>query len=123
MAFVDIGTTRRRSMTPSRALRIWEAHRGVCVTCGLPIDGVRDRWFVEHVRALELGGEDTDANCGPAHWDCKHDKDAEDHSRAAKAKRAKADHLGIRRPSRLRSRGFERAPAQRTATRPIERKT
>ena len=99
MPFIDVGTTSRKHMTPTRALRVWENHAGHCVTCGGKIDGARDKWFVEHIRALELGGEDEDGNCGPAHYSCKASKDADDHSRAAKAKRAKRQHLGIRKPS------------------------
>jgi len=94
----DVGTTKRKAMTPARRLRIWETHSGVCVTCKLPIKA-GDRWFIEHIRALELGGDDTDDNCGPAHTiTCKAVKDADDHHRAAKAKRVKQNHLGIKAP-------------------------
>ena len=92
---MDVGTTKRRSMTPARKLRIFEENKGICVNCSLPIKA-GDAWFVEHKRALELGGEDTDENCGPAHTSCKRDKDADDHHRAAKAKRVKQRHLNIR---------------------------
>lgn len=94
-------------MTPSRRLRIFENHKGVCVTCGLPIK-VGEAWFVEHIRALELGGEDVDANCGPAHQiNCKSVKDADDHHRAAKAKRVKQRHIGITAPKqKIQSAGF-----------------
>ena len=91
----DVGTTKRRSMTPARRLRIFEANKGMCITCCQPIKA-GDRWFIEHKRALELGGEDTDDNCAPAHYACKAEKDADDHHRAAKAKRAKQRHLNIR---------------------------
>jgi len=121
MPFEDVGTTRRRSMTPTRVLKIWEAHKGQCVTCGGQIDGTRDKWFVEHIRALELGGADADANCGPAHLSCKAGKDADDHHRAAKAKRAKRSTLGIRPPSKLQGAGFRPAPPQRSATRPLSK--
>lgn len=40
----------------------------------------------------------------------------------AKGKRVSDRHLGLRKPSRLRSRGFEKAPPQRRATTPIQRK-
>lgn len=104
MAFIceDVGTTKRKKMTKSRALKIWEAHKGICVNCKQAIDATREDWFIEHIRALELGGEDTDANTGPAHMACKKDKDAADHSAAAKAKRQKQRHLGIQDPNRKR---------------------
>lgn len=94
----DVGTTKRGSMTPARRLRIWEAHKGICCLCGKKIDGVRDKWTVEHLRALGLGGEDTDANCAPAHEACRRGKDKVDVSAIAKAKRVKAKHLGIAKP-------------------------
>lgn len=39
----------------------------------------------------------------------------------AKTKRVSDKHQGIRQPSRLRSRGFEKAAPQHTATRPLRR--
>lgn len=95
----DVPTTKRRSMGIMRRLRIWEAHNGVCILCGLKIDGVREKWIIEHKRALVLGGEDTDANCGPAHESCRRVKDKADLASGAKAKRMKARHLGIKKRS------------------------
>lgn len=96
----DVGTTPRKPMSPMRKLRIFEAHGGICILCGLKIHGGRgEKWIVEHVRALVLGGEDTDANCGPAHETCRRVKDKADIASASKAKRMKAKHLGIKRRS------------------------
>lgn len=92
----DVGTTPRRSMTATRRLRIFEEHKGICVTCKQPIDGVRQKWFIEHDRALGLGGKDSDENCGPAHYECKPVKDKADIEAIAQAKRRKQAHLGIR---------------------------
>lgn len=94
----DVGTTKRGSMSPMRRLRIFEAHKGLCVLCGGRIDGVREKWTVEHLRALGLGGKDDDDNCGPAHEDCRRQKDKVDVKAIAKAKRVKAKHLGIAKP-------------------------
>jgi 5-methylcytosine-specific restriction protein A len=91
----DVGTTPRRPMSKSRRLRIFEFHKGICVLCKAPIDGVRDHWTVEHMRALGLGGADQDDNCGPAHETCRREKDKVDVRAIAKAKRAKSRHLGI----------------------------
>lgn len=93
----DVGTTRRKPMSPMRKLRIWEAHGGRCVICGLKIDGTKGNWIVEHVRALVLGGEDTDENCGPAHEDCRRVKDKADVAAGARAKRRKMKMLGIKK--------------------------
>ena len=97
----DIGTGKRGRMTPGRALRRWEAHKGICVNCQTPIDGARDDWFCEHILALENGGTDEDENIGPAHMRCKKAKDAADHAAAGKARRNKQRHLGIKKPSRF----------------------
>lgn len=100
----DVGTTPRRPMSPMRRLRIWEAHQGVCILCETKIDGVREKWIVEHKRALVLGGADDDANCGPAHETCRRVKDKADVADGARAKRRKAKALGIRKAPAFRSR-------------------
>ncbi|MGH1587907.1 HNH endonuclease [Methylobacterium phyllosphaerae] len=64
------------------------------MVCGRRIDGVRERWIVEHIRALELGGADDLENMGPAHEACGREKTRDDHARTAWAKRQKIRHLG-----------------------------
>ena len=96
----DVGTTKRKHMTPRMRLKIWENHKGMCALCGGKIDGVRQRWIVEHMRALELGGEDSESNMAPVHEACAIAKTVGkngDHARAAKAKRVKTKHLGIKK--------------------------
>ena len=97
----DVGTTVRRKLTPHRRLKVWEKTGGVCVLCDHPIDGVRERWIIEHIRALELGGADELNNMGPAHEACALTKTRDDHRRTAQAKRQKIRHIGAeasRRP-------------------------
>jgi 5-methylcytosine-specific restriction endonuclease McrA len=97
MAFVeaaDVGTTRRKRLSPSRRLQVWESTGGVCILCRRVIDGVRERWIAEHVRALELGGDDNLSNMGPAHTFCAREKTRTDHASAARAKRQKIRHIG-----------------------------
>src|SRR5690349_1481837 len=97
MAFVhaeDVGTTARRKLTPYGRLKVWEATGGRCVICEQEIDGVRERWIAEHIRALELGGTDHVSNMGPAHEACALAKTKDDHHRAGKAKRQKIRHIG-----------------------------
>lgn len=89
------GSTPRKAMTRQRRLRIFEAHGGVCILCGLPIDGTKQAWTIEHMRALGLAGADDDANCGPAHEACRRDKDKADLKAIAKAKRRKMKAIGI----------------------------
>lgn len=100
MPFADVGTTERKKLTPTQRLRIWERDKGVCCLCGLKIDGIRDRWIIEHKRALELGGLDLSENMGVAHQSCADEKTNGpngDHARAAKAKRAKRMALGLKK--------------------------
>ncbi|QRY69152.1 HNH endonuclease [Ensifer sp. PDNC004] len=94
----DVGTTRRGTMSPMRRLRIFEAHGGRCCLCEGKIDGVRQKWTIEHLIALGLGGKDDDGNCAPAHEECRRGKDKLDVTAIAKAKRIKAKHLGIAKP-------------------------
>ena len=96
----DVGTTVRRKLTPHRRLKVWERTSGVCVLCERKIDGVRERWIAEHIRALELGGEDDFSNMGPAHQACALVKTQDDHRRAAQAKRQKIRHIGADLPKR-----------------------
>lgn len=90
----DVGTTYRRPLSARRRLQAWERTGGLCVVCDLRIDGVRERWIAEHIRALELGGADELENMGPAHAVCGRRKTRDDHARAAQAKRQKIRHLG-----------------------------
>lgn len=118
MPFVDVGTTMRRKMTPARAVRIWEARRGICILCDQPIDGPRCEWVIEHPRALGLGGSDDDKHLGPAHRACADKKTYGpngDLALIAKAKRVKAKHIGARNkgPNRLRGAGFRKAEKTR----------
>ncbi|QEE39023.1 MULTISPECIES: HNH endonuclease [unclassified Methylobacterium] len=94
VALEDVGTTKRRSLSGRRRLEVWEKTGGTCILCDRRIDGVRERWIVENIRALELGGMDDIDNMGPAHEACGRKKTLDDHARAAEAKRQKIRHLG-----------------------------
>ena len=96
----ELGTTVRRKLTPHRRLKVWERAGGICILCERKIDGVRERWIIEHIRALELGGADDLDNMGPAHEACALEKTRDDHHRAAQAKRQKIRHLGVHEPKR-----------------------
>ena len=96
----DVGTTKRKNMTPRLRLKVWEAHKGMCAICGGKIDGVRERWILEHMRPLALGGADDESNMAPVHEGCALAKTfgkSGDIAKAAKAKRVKTKHLGIKK--------------------------
>lgn len=110
----DVGTTKRKPMTPARRLRIFEDHKGVCVLCLNKIDGVREPWTIEHLICLGLGGKDEDANCAPAHETCRRDKDKLDVAAIAKAKRVKQRHIGLKVPKqKIKSQGFPQRQRER----------
>lgn len=96
----DVGTTKRKNMTPRLRLKIWEAYKGICVLCNGKIDGVRERWVAEHIIPLSLGGADDESNMAPVHEGCALAKTfgkSGDIAKAAKAKRVKSKHLGIKK--------------------------
>lgn len=96
----DVGTTKRKNMTPRLRLKVWEAHKGMCAICGGKIDGVRERWVLEHLVPLSLGGADDESNMAPVHEGCALAKTfgkSGDIAKAAKAKRVKSKHLGIKK--------------------------
>jgi len=93
----DVGVTNRKSLTPGQRLKLWEQHKGICVICELPIDGVREKWIDEHIKPLAEGGTNDMDNRGPAHVLCAKAKTGEDAKRLAKARRTKRKHLGIKR--------------------------
>jgi 5-methylcytosine-specific restriction endonuclease McrA len=94
---------KRGSMTPQRALRIFQAADGRCHICERKL-GPADDWEVEHVIALENGGTDDDANLAPACSWCHADKTTDDHAQAGHGRRMAVRHVV---PKRYRQkRGF-----------------
>jgi 5-methylcytosine-specific restriction endonuclease McrA len=89
----------RRHIGPRERLAIFAAAGGMCHICGVKIDGTRDRWDIEHVIPLAMGGdEDTGSdNLQPACASCHRGKTATDLGALAKAKRVEAKHLGAKR--------------------------
>jgi hypothetical protein len=88
-----IENTPRKRMSAKRRHHIFSEHctahhLAPCCLCGKPIHRRRDRWIVEHIRALGLLGADINTNCAPAHFACAAEKTArQDIPRIAKAKR------------------------------------
>ena len=91
----DVGTTPRKSLTTRRKLAIWEREKGLCMLCGCRL--IPGKFIYEHVRALELGGDDEDHNIRLTCIPCAGEKTRDDHSRAAKAKRVKSKALGLKK--------------------------
>lgn len=94
---MDVGTTKRGHLSTRDKLSIWEREGGRCYLCGHAIQAALGEGFVyEHVRALELGGADDQSNIRLTCTPCATIKTKDDHRRAAKAKRVKAKHLGLK---------------------------
>ena len=114
--------TRRRRISATERLRIFEAARGVCHWCRLKIDGGRERWDVDHVVALELGGEDGGANLQPIHEACHRTKTAGDAGAIAKAKRQAQRSAGVKRQPRNPIPGSKASPWRRRLDGTTERR-
>lgn len=92
-AFVHIP---RKSLTTLQRAKLFLEHDGKCCLCKRQIDGVRERWLVEHIVALERGGDNSRTNLAPAHERCAKPKTAEDHKAGAKGKRVYANAIGAK---------------------------
>ena len=116
-----IAPTKRKKISQKEAARLFLLHNGICCNCGQQIRS-GEKWFIEHVDALILGGtEGDDTNRRPSHVKkCKREKDAAD--AAARSKRDRIITKDWEREpdsrSRLRGAGFRRSPPQRKATTP-----
>lgn len=88
--------TSRRSLSTTARVRIFEDAGGLCHICGQKIQAGQ-KWDVEHVIPLAMGGEDGGDNLKPAHKACHGEKSRDDFGRIAKAKRQRAAHIGIRK--------------------------
>jgi 5-methylcytosine-specific restriction endonuclease McrA len=83
--------------------------------CGFPVDHKK---HFDHIVPAALGGDNSLQNCAVLCIPCHDAKTRKiDVPMIAKAKRVSDKHHGIK----LRSRGFRKAPPQRTASRPIRR--
>lgn len=86
----------RRPLTRAARRRIWDAAKGICHLCGLPI-GFKP-WEADHVKPLWLNGEDSEANMAPACKPCHLHKSVGDRPIKAKSDRIRNRHLGIKKP-------------------------
>lgn len=111
----------RRREFPARVKRAaWLRSGGHCERCTAKLFPGKIEY--DHVLPDGLGGEPTLENCECVCSACHTAKThGQDRPRIHKAERQAKRHLGIRKPSRLRGRRFEKAEPQRRATRPLEK--
>ncbi|MFG1317549.1 HNH endonuclease [Xanthobacter autotrophicus] len=90
----------RRHISTKARVQLFADHGGRCHICGGKIDGIHERWDVEHVIPLELGGADDPLNWAPAHVACHKAKTKKDAADIGRARRVHARHIGAKSPSR-----------------------
>lgn len=91
-----IGRTDDAKVPPRVRLRIFKAHDGICHLTGRKI-AAGERWELEHVKALILGGEHRESNLAPALADAHKRKTAMEMKVKAKIDRIAKKNLGIRK--------------------------
>lgn len=117
-----IGKTDDTPAPPRVRLRVWDRCEGRCGQCGRKIRP-GEGWTLEHLIALINGGKNTEDNLGVTCDWCLPAKNAADVAMKAKTAAVRSKHLGIRQPSQFQSRGFPVRIPQKTATRPIVRRS
>ena len=116
----------RPKLSTTERVRLFHLHGEACHIRSQPIDGVHERWEIEHVLSRGMVGSaaDTDDTMRPAHVDCHKVKTAVDADELARAKRRHAKHVGAYRPKRimpgLRASGFKRCMGGCTVRRDVE---
>ena len=82
----DVGTTKRGSLSVRRKLGIWEREKGLCMLCNTRL--IPGKFIYEHVKALELGGEDIDSNIRLTCVNCATEKTKADQKLLCRSVRA-----------------------------------
>lgn len=89
----------RIRLTRAQKVKVFNDAKGLCHICKMKIHAERDeKWDVEHVVPLWLGGPDDLKNLAPAHKACHREKTDGEASVRAKTDRQRANHLGIPKP-------------------------
>jgi hypothetical protein len=111
----DVSTTRRKPLTPSQKLKLYEAQKGICPLCDRRMER-GEKLIDEHLQSLGLAGSNDLSNRAMVHATCAYAKtfgSEGDIAKIAEAKRRKARSLGLTAPKRpIQSRGFGKAPKQ-----------
>ena len=116
-----IGKTPDSEIPPHVKLRIWDREEGRCYLTGRKLRA--GEYDFEHVIALALwtgeGHGNRESNIRLAYREAHKEKTRDDRQAKAKSDRVRMKHVGIKKPSR----GFPPREPQRTASRPIIRKS
>lgn len=110
------------AIPPRVKLRIFLKFNKRCAVCTLPIIG-KLRPEYDHVRALCNGGSHRESNLQLICSACHKVKTAADVAEKSDTRRKQLKAAGIRKPPRMKGRGFPKADAKHSATRPLRRKS
>jgi 5-methylcytosine-specific restriction endonuclease McrA len=115
-----IGKTPDTPIPPRVRLRVFERHGGIChISKRKIMPG--EAWDCDHFIALINGGEHRESNLRPALQKYHRVKTAEDVKEKAVTARKRMMNLGIKpKKKSIQSRGFDKAPKQHTASRPLQ---
>ncbi len=104
-------------------VRVFAKFRGICPKCTRKLQP--KKWQCDHITALVNGGKHQEDNLQPlCTTPCHSEKTREDVAEKSRVYRKRAKHLGIFAPrQKIQSAGFRKSTPQRTASRPIERRT
>ena len=96
------GKTDDSAIPPRVRLRVFEKYEGHCYLSGIKIRP-GDKWDIEHIKALSLGGEHRESNMAPALKEPHKVKTVKDRKLKAKIDRIRKRHLGIKKPRTITS--------------------
>lgn len=119
-----IGATPDTRIPPRVRLRVFYRDSGIC-QCGCTrLIHAGEKWQTDHKIALVNGGENRESNLRTLLTKHHATKTAEDVAEKSRVARKRAKFLGIQ-PIRqkIQSAGFRKAPPQRSASRPLERRS
>jgi len=120
-----VEAVKRKPMTDARKKRIHESRNGLCGICNQPVDMYGPNVVYDHFKPIWFGSDDaeSDTNLWPLHTvPCNAQKTSADLTRIGKTKRLLKTEAGIKKPSRLKSRGFDKT-LRKKMNGSVERKT
>lgn len=104
-----IGKNDDTQAPPRVRLRVFDRHNGICHISGRKIMP-GDKWQLEHVTALILGGKNRESNLAPALVDPHKEKTADEVKTKAKIAATRKKHIGVTKPKQtIKSAGFATA--------------
>ena len=118
-----IGANDDSAIPPRVKVRVFDKAGGCCAICTRTIIGSL-RPAYDHIVGLVNGGGNRESNLQLLCVSCHAGKTKADVAEKAIVYRKRAKHLGLMpKRQKIQSAGFRKSPPQRSATRPIERRT